>query len=120
MTDDEIKAARHRATELHGFDRFDPPSSRDTDEVADLLITALDDIERLKNTLRIGEVERDALRTEVERMRPVYEAASPCPFTSGDGWLMCQLKTGHGGSCQMKDVSVTKAKAGEPSVVTTR
>lgn len=45
------------------------------------------------------------LLAEVERMTPVYEAAPACPFASADGWLMCQLKRGHGGSCQMKDVS---------------
>jgi hypothetical protein len=72
MTDAEIKAARHRVTELRGFDKFDPPSSKDTDDAADLLSAALDDIERL-NTLHLGdipyEVERDALRAEVERLR---------------------------------------------------
>lgn len=45
---------------------------------------------------------------EIERMTPVYEAAQACPLTSADGWLMCQLKLGHGGNCDMKDVSLAK------------
>jgi hypothetical protein len=58
--------------------------------------------------VRIAEayMERDALRTEVERLRPVYAAALTCPLASADGWLVCQLKSGHGGTCQMKDVSL--------------
>jgi len=51
------------------------------------------------------------LLDEVERMRPVYEAARACPVTSADGWLMCQLKDGHGGRCQMKDVSLAVVAA---------
>lgn len=51
-----------------------------------------------------------ALHAEVERMRPVYEAAPLCPFTSSDGWLMCQLRTGHGGKCDLKDISLAKEK----------
>ena len=46
--------------------------------------------------------------SEVERMTPVYAAARACPLTSADGWQMCQLKLGHGGACDMKDVSLAK------------
>jgi hypothetical protein len=54
--------------------------------------------------------DRDILLLKIfDILEGLKEAA--CPFTSGDGWLMCQLKKGHSGSCQMKDISVTKAKS---------
>lgn len=34
------------------------------------------------------------------------ETPKLCHFTSADGWLMCQLKYGHEGPCEMKDISI--------------
>jgi hypothetical protein len=67
-------------------------------------------LEESKADLEEQRQEIGRLRAEAERMRPVYETAAACPITSSDGWLMCQLRAGHGGNCEMKDISLAKEK----------
>lgn len=65
----------------------------------------INDVAKVLQEAYGGTFERDQIAGAVRALLPEIK---PCPFISSDGWLMCQLKKGHGGKCQMKDISLEK------------
>jgi hypothetical protein len=102
-----IEAAAERdALENHGLDEYARGVVDGSEINVNILAESKADLEEQRQ--EIGR-----LRADIERMRPVYEAAAACPLTSSDGWLMCQLRAKHGGACDMKDISLPPMKWSE-------